>query len=151
MFQECLVYKKNKWVHHSTLNSPKSSSITIIMPNGIYVFGGKAFESDSGTTAEFLGNGEHQWKELDTNIPSPGLPSSDGVAISDEEIIFTGGMKVGMMLENSYRIRTFNVKTINFLEYYHIKMVIDKFIKKHRCGDSFNFQPCILNPLTFVS
>ena len=48
--------------------------------------------------------------------------------------------------------RTFNVKAINFLEYYRIKIVIDKFIKKHRCGDSFNFiQPCILKSFTFLS
>ena len=107
MFQDCLVYKKNRWVHHSTLNRPKYFSITITMPNGIYVFGEQAYEQDSGTTAEFLGNGEHQWEELDTNIPSPGLSSSDGVAISDEEIIFTGGIKSG----HSDRIRTFNVKT----------------------------------------
>ena len=77
------------------------------MPNGIYVFGEQAYEQDSGTTAEFLGNGEHQWKELNTNIPLPGLQFSDGVAISDHEIVFTGGMILG----NSDRIKTFNVKT----------------------------------------
>ena len=107
MFQECLVYKEKKWVHHSTLNGPKYFSITVNMPNGIYIFGKTAYNKDSGASAEFLGNGEHQWKELDIDISSHGLQLSDGVAISDEEIIFTGGIKRG----HSDGIRTFNVKT----------------------------------------
>ena len=107
MFQDCLVYKNKEWVHHSTLNSPKYHAITINMPDGIYVFGQTTF-ADTRTTAEFLGCNEHQWKELDTNIPTPGLLLSDGVAISDEEIIFTGGKDINLSL--SHRISRFNVK-----------------------------------------
>lgn len=108
MFQDCLVYMNKKWVHHSTLNSPKYFSIAITMPNGIYVFGQKSY-SGTETTAEFLGNGETQWKELKTNIPSPGLLFSDGVAISDEEIIFTGGKSLNN-IQMWERITRYNVK-----------------------------------------
>ena len=166
MFQDCLVYKKNRWVHHSTLNRPKYFSITITMPNGIYVFGAQAYEQDSGTTAEFLGNGEYQWEELDTNIPSPGLSSSDGVAISDEGIIFTGGigMMDGMIFDSSYRIRTFNVKTNKwtfdgklFEDRWHHKSFIfnDKVIvcggMNWRLGHDFRLQNKILNSTEIIS
>ena len=34
--------------------------------------------------------------------------------------------------------RAFNIQRINVLDYYHLKIVIDKFIKEHKTGDSFN-------------
>ena len=40
-----LVFQGTKWVNHSILMQPRYQHISICMPNGIYVFGGKEFNS----------------------------------------------------------------------------------------------------------
>ena len=57
----------------------------------------------------------------------------------------------GCVLSQQEIQRAFNIQRINFLDYYRLKIVIDKFIKEHKTRDSFNFlQPCILNSIRII-
>ena len=45
----------------------------------------------------------------------------------------------GCVLAQQEIQRVFKIQRINFLDYYRLKIVIDKFIKEHKTGDSFKF------------
>jgi len=101
----CLVYRNNEWIHHSTMLRGRIYSSSIVMPEGIYVFGGKG----SHVSCEFLPNGKLHWSILETEIPKPGLLMASCVAISPFKIVFTGG--VGL---TQRRIMTFDTKTMSW-------------------------------------
>ena len=103
----CLVYKNNEWTHHSIMVMGRIHSCSIVMPNGIYVFGGRpCFPPMSHLSCEFLPNDQLYWSILHTQIPRPGLSMASCVAISPFEIIFTGGVAPA-----SKRIMVFNTLT----------------------------------------
>ena len=90
-----LVLRGTKWVNHSVLLQPRSRPISICMPNGIYVFGGKGIASNTLISSEFLANGTSTWQN------GPKLPpvatgaafmnGGHGVAISETEMVLMGG------------------------------------------------------------
>ena len=92
--KECFVLEGTKWIGHSTLLEPRSNSISICMPNGIYVFGGmgKNPENDDLFSSEFLATGTSSWK-IGPNLPSGAdfLHRGRGVAISETEMVLMGG------------------------------------------------------------
>ena len=92
---DCLIYRKNKWSFHSKLEEPKLFSCAISMPEGVYVFGEKTYPLppfENVSSIEFLANHEFKWKKLSTTFPGFGLRHGGrGVAISMNEILFTGG------------------------------------------------------------
>ena len=67
--------------------------------------------------------------------------------ITSTTLFFQIGLKtVGDIVDNNGCVlaqqeiqRAFNIQRINCLDYYCLKIVIDKFIKEHKIGDSFNF------------
>ena len=95
-----LILQGTKWVHHSTPLQLRYRPISICMPNGIYVFGGKKIVT-TGTnlggisclsSSEFLANGTSTWQN------GPKLPEraefmdgGHGVAISETELVLMGG------------------------------------------------------------
>ena len=108
--KNCLVYRNNEWIHHSTMLRGRIYSSSIVMPEGIYVFGGKGcVASGSHVSCEFLPNDKLHWSILETEIPKPGLLLASCVAISPFKIVFTGG--VGL---TQRRIMTFDTKTMSW-------------------------------------
>ena len=86
-FMECLQLKRNgTWVFYSYLNFPRSLGTAIVMPNGVYYFGGVR----SPETSEFLPNGKRVWVK-GPMIPKPGFEIGSGVRISDTELLLLGG------------------------------------------------------------
>lgn len=85
---ECLQLSKRSgnWVFHSYFNFPRSLGTAIVMPNGIYYFGGVR----SPETSEFLATGKKNWVQGPT-IPKPGFKIGSGVRISDTELLLLGG------------------------------------------------------------
>ena len=92
-----LVLQGTKWINHSVLLQPRSRPISICMPNGIYVFGGRTegdgINSTTLTSSEFLARGTSTWQN------GPKLPAAaefmdggQGVAISETELVFMGGV-----------------------------------------------------------
>ena len=106
----CFILKNNQWTHHSTLIRRRVHSSAIVMPDGIYIFGGRPFDPPkSHRLCEYLPNNELIWTILDTHIPRPGLSMSSGIALSPSKIIFTGGVNPA-----SRCIITFNTLTKNW-------------------------------------
>ena len=95
-----LILQGTKWVTHSVLLQPRYRPISICMPNGIYVFGGKEITSEgtslSGidclTSSEFLANGSLEW-QTGPKLPTGAefMDGGDGVAISETELVLMGG------------------------------------------------------------
>ena len=57
----------------------------------------------------------------------------------------------GCVLSQQEIQTAFNIQRVNFFDYYRLKIVINKFIKEHKTGASFNFlQPCILNSIRII-
>ena len=103
----CLVYKNNEWTYHSTMVMRRIYSCTVVMPDGIYVFGGRPCVPPlSHLLCEFLPNDQLHWSILDTKIPNDGIMMASCVAVSPFKIVFTGG--VG---DSSRSIMTFNTMT----------------------------------------
>ena len=108
----CYVYKRNSWFLLSTLNEMRIYSSMITMPNGVYIFGGAKHplpkeltpENASHDTSEFLPNGSGEW-QLGPKIPLHGLYGASGVAISNDEILLSGGRHF------SNRILIFKIST----------------------------------------
>ena len=95
----CFVLKNNSWKKHSTLLQPRMFSSAVTMPSGIFVFGGisnpevgfdRSLIAYNNFTTEFLPNNQFRWQDFDDNCPEPGSDAR-AIAISDKEIIITGG------------------------------------------------------------
>ena len=113
---DCLIYRNNRWVHHSKLNEPKFFSCAVTMPDGIYIFGERIYETlgsafKSTTSIEFLPNEKSEWKKLNTTFPGVGLQFGRGVAISMDEILFTGGTD---NISHFRRIVKFDTKSLTW-------------------------------------
>ena len=78
-YKQCHVLDKKKWVPHSVLTNPRRLATAIVMPNGIYIFGG----IESPTTSDFLPNGAKTW-EPGPSVPDHGIQLGSGVKISDK-------------------------------------------------------------------
>ena len=101
------VLKDRNWVFHSQ-SKIKTDSSVVVMPNGIYKFGGQ--------TSEFLPNGSHKWQ------PGPSVPGghhiyscNPSLAISQNEIVFVGASKPSTNHEIPYlpteRVLKLNIDT----------------------------------------
>ena len=101
--RQCFVLQGTKWICHSMLLQPRNRSISICMPNGIYVFGGsgESFAEDSLSSSEFLATGTTNWRE-GPRVPQNAdfLSSGHGVAISETELVLMGG--TGKSSTNGY-------------------------------------------------
>ena len=108
----CYVYKRNSWFLLSTLHEFRIYPSMITMPNGVYIFGGVKHplpkeptpENTSCDNSEFLSNGSEEW-QLGPKIPVPGIQAASGVAISNDEILLSGGRG------NSNKILIFKIST----------------------------------------
>ena len=108
----CYVYKRNSWFLLSKLNDFRLYSSMITMPNGVYIFGGTKHpspkevtpENASLRTSEFLPNSSGEWQS-GPKIPLHGLHGASGVAISNDEILLSGGR------DFSNRILVFKIST----------------------------------------
>ena len=118
-FKHCYVYKGCKWVYHSSLNKSRVSFCSVSMLDGIYVFGCMPLQSDTNIqlTAEHLPNGKSIWQNLDSRIPQPGITAAHAVAISPNEILFTGNKH----LAACRRILTFNISTKQWTHHGHFE------------------------------
>ena len=114
---DCLIYRNNRWVHHSKLNEPKFYSCAVTMPDGICIFGERISQSptpptfENITSIEFLPNHKLKWKKLNTTFPGIGLQHGHGVDISMDEILFTGGTDRDSLFR---RIVKFNTKSLTW-------------------------------------
>ena len=92
--RKCFVLHGTKWIYHSMLLEPRNRSISICMPNGIYLFGGfgESLINENLTSSEFLATGTSNWRKGPTVPLGAGfLDRGQGVAISETEIVFMGG------------------------------------------------------------
>ena len=110
IYQDCLVYRKSAWKYHSKLMNPRISSSAVNMSDGIYIFGGRTKDwKRCLRTCEFLPNSDSQWRYLDTSIPKPGYMGGSAIAISNNEILLTGGNA-----PTKKRMMTFNTSTLKW-------------------------------------
>ena len=99
--RQCFVLQGTKWIRHSMLLQPRNRSISICMPNGIYVFGGFGRFGESLLSSEFLATETTNWQEGPRVPPNAGfLSSGHGVAISETELVLMGG--TGKSFANVY-------------------------------------------------
>ena len=99
--RQCFVLQGTKWIRHSMLLQPRNRSISICMPNGIYVFGGFGRFGESLLSSEFLATETTNWQEGPRVPPNAGfLSSGHGVAISETELVLMGG--TGKSSTNGY-------------------------------------------------
>ena len=92
--RQCFVLQGTKWIRHSMLLQPRNRSISICMPNGIYVFGGFGRFGESLLSSEFLATGTTNWQEGPRVPPNADfLRSGHGVAISETELVLMGGSR----------------------------------------------------------
>ena len=101
--RQCFVLQGTKWIRHSMLLQPRNRSISICMPNGIYVFGGFGHFGESLLSSEFLATGTTNWQEGPRVPPNADfLRSGHGVAISETELVLMGG--TGKSSTNGYAL-----------------------------------------------
>ena len=97
--KQCYKLENGSWKKQSRLAQPRKSAVAIVMPNGIYCFGG----FDSPCTCDFLPNRQSHW-QTGPAVPEPGITRGHGVAISKTELLLVGGWKT----EN--RMLKFNIE-----------------------------------------
>ena len=103
--KQCYKFENGVWQKQNPLTQPRSYATCVVMPNGIYCFGG----TNSPCTSDFLPNGQTEW-QAGPAVPEPGISRGDGVAISPKELLLVGGSKT---LE---RILRFNIETQEWSE-----------------------------------
>ena len=94
--RKCFVLQGNKWIYHSMLHEPRNRSISICMPNGVYIFGGFGERRDNLDdylySLEFLATGTSTWRRgPDLPLGAEFICGGQGVAISETEIVILGG------------------------------------------------------------
>ena len=82
---ECYKLVKDSWKKQNPLTRKRKYAVAIVMPNGIYVFGGY----HSPNTSDFLPNGHNEWQEGPA-VLDPGIKYGHGVAISQTELLLVG-------------------------------------------------------------
>ena len=109
----CYILKNGQWTIHSVLPEFRIYSSAITMPQGIYVFGGRkipfpnpvVIHKTSFDTSNFLPNGSTEWQD-GPKLTFPGNHCGHAVAISDDEILFTGGTGLNVLRLMKYKIST---------------------------------------------
>ena len=109
----CYILKNGQWIKHSVLPEFRIYSSAITMPQGIYIFGGSripfpkpvVLEKASFSTSNFLPNGSTEWQN-GPKMPYPGNHCAHAVAISNDEILFTGGLGLNVSRVMKYKIST---------------------------------------------
>ena len=85
--KQCYKLVNGKWQKQNPLTQPRKWAVRIVMPNGIYCFGGEG----NRCTSDFLPNGQNEW-QTGPEVPWPGIDHGHGVAISVKELLLVGGV-----------------------------------------------------------
>ena len=107
----CQIFKKGRWIFHSKLNASRIFGASMVtLANGIYVFGSNPRYGNYHLSSEFLPNGSKIW-EKGPNIPEPGFECGSAVAISDIEVVLTGGLDHGYGKGDGRTMMKYNTNT----------------------------------------
>ena len=106
------ILRNGQWKLHSKTLESRDDTQCVMMPKGLYMFGGrnwgdKSNSNNSAKSSEILTSGSNVWKK-GPMIPGKGLILGCGLAISSKELILIGGMENDMGIPLS-RVMKLNV------------------------------------------